>query len=79
MDNTLFTSLQKRQSIKSFTILLDFSVWNIFWDANQRNVSNFTFTSYKGIWFIFVEDSEDTNVKSDAGIRKVPVNPQLIT
>ena len=30
------------------------------------------------IWMIHVEDTEDTNVKSDAGIRKVPVHPQLI-
>ena len=27
---------------------------------------------------IHVEDTEDTNVKSDAGIRKVPVHPRLI-
>ena len=27
---------------------------------------------------IHVEDTEDTNVKSVAGIRKVPVHPQLI-
>ncbi|MED5483042.1 MAG: site-specific integrase [SAR324 cluster bacterium] len=31
-----------------------------------------------GIWMIHVEDTEDTNVKSVAGIRKVPVHPQLI-
>ena len=78
MDNTLFTSLQKRQSIKSFTLLLDFSVGNIFWDAYQRNVSNFTFSSKKGTWFIFVEDSEETKVKTEKAIRKVPVHPQLI-
>ena len=30
------------------------------------------------IWMIHVEDTEDTNVKSDADIRKVPVRPQLI-
>ena len=30
------------------------------------------------IWMIHVEDTEDTNVKSVAGIRKVPVHPQLI-
>ena len=32
----------------------------------------------KSIWMIHVEDSEETNVKSDAGLRKVPVHPQLI-
>ena len=31
-----------------------------------------------GIWMIHVEDTEETNVKSVAGIRKVPVHPQLI-
>ena len=30
------------------------------------------------IWMIHVEDTEDTSVKSSAGIRKVPVHPQLI-
>ena len=30
------------------------------------------------IWMIYVEDTKDTNVKSDASIRKVPVHPQLI-
>ena len=30
------------------------------------------------IWMIHVEDTEDTNVKSVAGIRKVPLHPQLI-
>jgi integrase len=30
------------------------------------------------IWFIFIEDSEDTRVKTDTAIRKVPLHPQLI-
>ena len=32
----------------------------------------------KGIWFIFIEDSEETKVKTENAIRKVPVHPQLI-
>ena len=32
----------------------------------------------KGIWFMFVEDSEDTKVKTESSIRKIPVHPQLI-
>ena len=31
-----------------------------------------------GIWFIFIEDSEETKVKTQNAIRKVPVHPQLI-
>ena len=31
-----------------------------------------------GRWFMFVEDSEQTNVKTENAIRKVPVHPQLI-
>ena len=30
------------------------------------------------IWFIFIEDSEETKVKTENAIRKVPVHPQLI-
>ena len=30
------------------------------------------------IWFMFVEDSEETKVKTENAIRKVPVHPQLI-
>ena len=30
------------------------------------------------IWFMFVEDSEETRVKTENAIRKVPVHPQLI-
>ena len=30
------------------------------------------------IWFLHVEDSEQTNVKTANAIRKVPVHPQLI-
>jgi len=30
------------------------------------------------IWFMFVEDSEETRVKTESSIRKVPVHPQLI-
>ncbi len=32
----------------------------------------------KGIWFIFIEDSEETKVKTENAIRKVPLHPQLI-
>ena len=32
----------------------------------------------KNIWFMFVEDSEETRVKTENAIRKVPVHPQLI-
>ena len=32
----------------------------------------------KEIWFIFIEDSEETKVKTENAIRKVPVHPQLI-
>ena len=32
----------------------------------------------ENIWFIFVEDSEETRVKTENAIRKVPVHPQLI-
>ena len=32
----------------------------------------------KNIWFIFIEDSEETKVKTENAIRKVPVHPQLI-
>ena len=32
----------------------------------------------KGIWFIHVEESEDTKVKTINSIRKVPVHPQLL-
>ncbi len=32
----------------------------------------------KGIWFMFVEDSEETKVKTESSIRKIPVHPQLI-
>ena len=35
-------------------------------------------TKEKGIWFMFVEDSEDTKVKTESSIRKIPVHPQLI-
>ena len=30
------------------------------------------------IWFMFVEDSEETRVKTESAVRKVPVHPQLI-
>ena len=30
------------------------------------------------VWFLFVEDSEETKVKTESAIRKVPVHPQLI-
>ena len=30
------------------------------------------------IWFMFVEDSEETRVKTESSIRKVPLHPQLI-
>jgi len=30
------------------------------------------------IWFIFIEDSEETKVKTENAIRKVPLHPQLI-
>ena len=30
------------------------------------------------IWFMFVEDSEETKVKTESAVRKVPVHPQLI-
>ena len=30
------------------------------------------------IWFMFVEDSEETKVKTENAIRKVPIHPQLI-
>ena len=30
------------------------------------------------IWFMFVEDSEDTTVKTENSIRKIPMHPQLI-
>ena len=32
----------------------------------------------KNIWFIFVEDTEETKVKTENAIRKVPLHPQLI-
>ena len=32
----------------------------------------------KNIWFIFIEDSEETKVKTENAIRKVPLHPQLI-
>jgi integrase len=32
----------------------------------------------KGIWFIHVEESEDTKVKTINSIRKIPVHPQLL-
>ena len=32
----------------------------------------------KNIWFIFVEDTEETKVKTENSIRKVPLHPQLI-
>ena len=32
----------------------------------------------ENIWFMFVEDSEETRVKTENAIRKVPVHPQLI-
>ena len=30
------------------------------------------------IWFMFVEDSENTKVKTESSIRKIPLHPQLI-
>ena len=30
------------------------------------------------IWFMFIEDSEETKVKTESAVRKVPVHPQLI-
>ncbi len=30
------------------------------------------------IWFMFVEDSEETKVKTESSIRKIPLHPQLI-
>jgi hypothetical protein len=30
------------------------------------------------IWFMFVEDSEDTTVKTENSIGKIPMHPQLI-
>ena len=30
------------------------------------------------IWFMFVEDSDETKVKTESAVRKVPVHPQLI-
>ena len=32
----------------------------------------------KNIWFMFVEDSENTKVKTESSIRKVPLHPQLV-
>ena len=32
----------------------------------------------KNIWFMFVEDSENTKVKTESSIRKIPLHPQLI-
>ena len=32
----------------------------------------------KGIWFIHVEDDEDTSVKTQNSVRKIPVHPKLI-
>jgi integrase len=32
----------------------------------------------QNIWFIFVADTEETKVKTDNAIRKIPVHPQLI-
>ena len=32
----------------------------------------------KNIWFIFVEDTEETKVKTENAVRKVPIHPQLI-
>ena len=30
------------------------------------------------VWFLFIEDSEETRVKTESAIRKVPVHPQLL-